>query len=160
MAKPDGDRQTAKSNRDPEAQTAAQETLQPFPSSPLFRQGWASIAVWMAVGLLLEGLLGYKIPAYLEDAQRRELFRLAHAHGTLLGLLLIVVGLYANRVVAPARFAGWALRVGTLLMPVGFLLAGVWHTEGDPGIFIWLVPPAALLILFAVVSLALTRGKG
>ena len=55
----------------------------------MIRQGWVSVAVWMSFGLLLEGLLGYKIPTYLNDPQRRELFQLAHTHGTLLGLVLI-----------------------------------------------------------------------
>src|ERR1051325_6691731 len=64
----------------------------------LIAQGWLAVAFWMSVGLLLEGLLGYKIPAYLSDPQRRELFRLAHAHGTLLGVVLIAAGLCAERV--------------------------------------------------------------
>ena len=54
-------------------------------ASMLF-QGWLSLALWMIFGLLLEGLLGYKFPAYLNDSQRRELFQLAHAHGALCNL--------------------------------------------------------------------------
>jgi hypothetical protein len=46
--------------------------------------------VWVTFGLLMEGLLGYKTPAYLLDSERRELFRLAHTHGTFLGLLLLI----------------------------------------------------------------------
>src|ERR1044071_5354614 len=99
---------------------------------PMLFQGWVSVAVWMTVGLLLEGLLGYKIPAYLNDAQRRELFRLAHAHGTLLGLILIVAALCADRFgVELARPPRLALRLGAGLMPAGFLLSGIWHTESD-----------------------------
>src|ERR671938_229143 len=78
----------------------------------LLRQGWASVAVWMSVGLLLEGLLGYKIPAYLNDPQRRELFRLAHTHGTLLGVLLVAAALVVHRGVAVARSSTLALRIG------------------------------------------------
>jgi hypothetical protein len=119
-------------------------------------QGWISIAVWMTFGLLLEGFLGYRTPAYLLDNERRELFRLAHTHGTLLGLLLLVAALCAQRFhLSPPRFAINALRVGTVLMPLGFLFAGLWHYQDDPGLAIWLVPPAALLIIFGVVALAL-----
>ena len=122
----------------------------------LIAQGWLSIAFWMSVGLLLEGLLGYKIPAYLSDPQRRELFRLAHAHGTLLGVVLIAAGLCAERfAVGLPKAARRALRAGSILMPVGFFLSGIWHTESDPGLAIWLVPPGALMVIFGAVVLAL-----
>lgn len=124
----------------------------------MLTQGWLSVALWMMFGLLLEGLLGYKIPDYLEDAQRRELFRLAHAHGTLLGLVLIVAGLWAEKRTA-SRIAILALRTGAIVMPLGFALAGVWHPEGDPGIFIWLVPPGALFVIFGTIALALSERR-
>ena len=126
-------------------------------------QGWLSIAVWMGLGLLLEGFLGYKIPAYLQDQQRRELFRLAHTHGTFLGLLLVAAAVVIQRLdISPPRAARAAIRLGAGIMPLGFLIAGVWHSEADPGLAIWLVPPAALLMIFGAVALALasrTRGK-
>src|SRR5947209_20455304 len=89
-------------------------------------QGWIGFASWMTFGLLLEGLLGYKIPAYLADPQRRELFRLAHAHGTLLSLLLVLAGLWIERChAAPPRAVCFILRLGTVLLPAGFLIAGI-----------------------------------
>jgi hypothetical protein len=125
----------------------------------LLRQGWASVAVWMSVGLLLEGLLGYKIPAYLNDPQRRELFRLAHTHGTLLGILLVVAALVLARGATVPGIAATALRVGAVLMPVGFFIAGIWHTETDPGLAVWLVPPGALLVIYAAVAFTLAYFK-
>lgn len=123
-------------------------------------QGWLSIAVWMGFGLLLEGFLGYKTPAYLQDQQRRELFRLAHAHGTLLGLVLLAAGVVIQRLnIPPPRAARAAIRIGSVFMPLGFLIAGVWHSETDPGLAIWLVPPAALLVIFGAVALALASRK-
>ena len=110
----------------------------------------------MSFGLLLEGLLGYKTPAYLLDNERRELFRLAHTHGTLLGLLLIAAALSLQRFnLSPPRTAIAALRIGATLMPLGFLGAGIWHYESDPGLAIWLAPPSALLLIFGVIALAL-----
>ena len=44
-------------------------------------QSFVSVAAWLTFGLVLEGFLGYKTLAYLQDSVRRELFRLAHAHG-------------------------------------------------------------------------------
>jgi hypothetical protein len=120
-------------------------------------QGWASIALWMTVGLFLEGLIGYKSPPYLGDSVRRELFRLAHAHGALLGVLLVVASLTVRaRIARVSRAAAFALRTGSVLMPVGFFFGGVWHPEGDPGLAIWLVPPGALLVIFGSISIALS----
>jgi hypothetical protein len=119
-------------------------------------QGWISLAVWMAVGLLLESLLAYKSPAYMTDPQRRELFRLAHAHGALLGLLLVVIALWLKAsLAAVSRVAMIALRSGAAVMPLGFFVAGIWHPEGDPGFAIWLVPVAALALIFGLISIAL-----
>ena len=143
----------------------AKENQKPQPASStlaarMMTQGWVSIALWMSVGLLLEGLIGYKIPAYLNDLQRRELFRLAHTHGTLLGLILVAASLCIRRYIAsPMRPAQTALSLGSVVMPLGFLLAGIWHPEGDPGIAIWLVPPGALMVIFGAIALALACFK-
>jgi hypothetical protein len=139
-------------NKDQIAQSSEMNT------TGMMFQGWLSVALWMMFGLLLEGLLGYKIPVYLEDTERRELFRLAHAHGTLLGLVLVVAALWVEKKAA-ARGALIALRIGSIVMPLGFALAGVWHPEGDPGPFIWLVPPGALLVIFGTLALALSARK-
>jgi len=123
-------------------------------------QGWLTIALWMSFGLLLEGFLGFKIPTYLQDEQRREMFRLAHSHGTLLGLVCVAAALVIQRLkVSPPSLALFSLRTGVVIMPLGFLLAGIWHSETDPGIAIWSVPVAALLVIFGVVSLSLACWK-
>lgn len=127
----------------------------------VLRQGWTTLAFWMTFGLLLEGLLGYKIPTYLNNPTRRELFRLAHTHGAVLSLVLIAAAIcFRQRIIQTQNFVQWALRIGTVLMPVGFLLAGIWPYEGDPGLTIWLVPPSALLIIFGIVCIVLSINKG
>jgi len=124
--------------------------------SGLLRQAWIGLAFWMSFGLLLEGLIGYRIPDYLSDPQRRELFRLAHAHGGVLSIILLASALgIGYGMTQPARMTLWALRVGVVVMPVAFLVAGIWHYSNDPGLAIWLVPPAALLVIFGIVGLAL-----
>jgi len=126
----------------------------------LSRQGWIGIAVWMSFGLLIEGLIGFRSPAYLQDSVRRELFRLAHTHGTVLSILLLVCVLYlAKNYVDPPAAAVWSLRIGTVLMPVGFLLGGIWHYESDPGILIFLAPLGGLMIIFGMIAIAVSTFK-
>ena len=127
---------------------------------PLARQGWISLAIWMSAGLLFEGLIGFRAPAYLQDATRRELFRLAHAHGTVLNILLLVAALYLSKnLVAPPSAAIWCLRIGVVLMPLGFLLGGVWHYESDPNPLIVAAPLGGLLVIFAVISFSFSIRK-
>ena len=158
----------------PAPSSAADRTISPHASSTanagdrpdadlvagLLRQAWIGLAFWMTFGLLLEGLIGYRIPDYLSDPQRRELFRLAHAHGNVLSLILLASALgLAFGMTEPSRISVWALRIGVVVMPLSFLLAGIWHYSNDPGLAIWLVPPAALLVIFGIVGMALGTRK-
>ena len=89
------------------------------------KQAWFGLAFWMAFGLLVEGLIGFRSPAYLQDPVRREVFRLAHAHGTLLSILLLVANLYIQKALSsPPNLGVLLLRIGVFVMPVGFLLGG------------------------------------
>ena len=127
---------------------------------PVIFQALVGVALWMTLGVLLEGLIGFKTPAYLQDSVRRELFRLAHAHGTLLSLLLLGIGLLCDRFELEINLAiVWALRVGVMTLPLGFLLGGVWHFESDPGLGIWLVPVSAVVLVFGLVGVALEMRK-
>ena len=123
-------------------------TSTPAETTPLIRQGWISLAVWIAFGILIEGFIGFRTPALLDDPVRRDLFRLAHAHGTLLSLVLIVAAICARlELIAIGRGASICLRLAGLFLPLGFLLSGIWHYKDDPGIAIVLAPIGAVLLL-------------
>ena len=127
------------------------------PTRALLRQGWISLAIWIAFGILVEGLIGYRIPALLDDLIRREMFRLAHAHGTLLNIVLIIVAICVRlELIQIGRLAALGLRLAAVLLPVGFFLGGLWHFRDDPGVGIFLVPIGALALLAAAVSIALS----
>src|ERR1041384_1424035 len=94
-------------------------------TAPLIRQGWISLALWIAFGILLEGFNGFRSPAYLDDAVRREMFRLAHAHGTLMNLVLLGAAISARLdLIRLGRMTSLGLCTAALLLPVGFLFAG------------------------------------
>lgn len=123
----------------------------------LMRQAWISLVLWIAFGILLEGFNAFRAPAFLDDAVRREMFRLAHAHGTLLNLVCLVAALCARLdLIRLAARIDFTLRVAVILLPLGFLLGGIWHFKDEPGSAILLVPIGAVLLLVAVIHIALT----
>jgi hypothetical protein len=121
------------------------------------RAGWVLLAIALPFGVTLEALHGFKVQAYLASDMRREMWRLAHAHGTLLGILCLVCGAigeaYIAEAIRPRALA--MIRWGSVLMPLGFFLGGVLNSEGDPSLGIVLVPAGALLLVVALVRVAL-----
>jgi len=121
------------------------------------RTGWLLLAIALPFGVTLEGLHGFKVQSYLASEMRREMWRLAHAHGTLLGILCLVSAAlaeaYVPETIRPRALA--MIRWGSVLMPLGFFLGGILNSEGDPSLGILLVPPGALLLVIALVRVAL-----
>lgn len=125
------------------------------PDTSLLRQGWISLAIWIAFGILIEGFIGFRTPALLDDSVRRELFRLAHAHGTLLSLVLITAAICARlELIVFGKMSSLCLRLAALLLPLGFFVGGLWHFKDDPGLGIILVPLGAVLLLATALQLA------
>jgi hypothetical protein len=122
------------------------------------RFGWWSLFTFLTLGVVLETLHGFKIGWYLnvDQEMRRLMFTLAHAHGTLLGLVNVAAGLTLRAVngFTLTRGASLALIWGALLLPVGFLLGGLVLHDGDPGLGVILVPIGALFLLYGAWSAA------
>ena len=122
------------------------------------RFGWRSLLFFLTLGLVLESLHGFKVGWYLDVANetRRLMWRLAHAHGTLLGLIHIVFALTVARRSDNGmhRLASPSLIGATLLLPGGFLLGGLMIYDGDPGPGVLLVPIGALSLFIAVLLTA------
>jgi len=120
------------------------------------RFGWWVLLVFLTMGLALEALHGFKVGLYLNvsNETRRLMWTLAHAHGTLLGLVNIAFALTVRLLPEwPARERGVAslcLRSATLLLPAGFFLGGLFIYSGDPGLGILLVPVGGLLLVVSV----------
>jgi hypothetical protein len=124
------------------------------------RFGWWSLLVFATAGLALESLHGFKVRAYLDVANetRRLMWTLAHAHGTLLALVHIVFGLTVRSGLGPVdrnlRPISTSLMAASVLLPGGFFLGGIAFFSGDPGLGVLLVPVGAVLLLWAVFSIA------
>jgi hypothetical protein len=125
--------------------------------------GWWALLIFLSLGGALETLHGFKIGWYVdvENDMRRLMFTLAHAHGTALALVNIVAGLTARNI---ERFdlrptVSLSLIWAGILFPVGFFLGGIVTYGGDPGLGIWLVPIAALLLFYSIARIALDLSK-
>lgn len=139
---------------------------EPPPSAQLARRhvalGLWALLVFITLGATLEALHAFKADAYLnvENDARRLLWRLAHAHGTLLAILHLVFGLLLGsgyfQESSKLRIASGALRAALVLLPGGFFLGGVATRGGDPGPFVLLVPPGAICLFAAVLLAALS----
>ncbi len=119
------------------------------------RWGFLGLVVFVTLGVLLEAFHAFKWMGYLHvDAEsRRLLLRLAHAHGTVLSLLQIAVGLAGRAypaVLGSVRPVLYLL--AQWLVPLGFLLGAVGARSGDPGHMIALLPVGAICLLSALAS--------
>lgn len=133
-------------------------TVDPAIRSTL-RTGWLLLAVSLPFGLTLEAFHAWKAPLYVGSETRREMWRLAHAHGTLLGVVCLVFSALADAHVAAEIRASVArqLRWGALLMPLGFFSGGIFNSESDPSLGVLLAPVGAALLITALLRMALAR---
>jgi hypothetical protein len=122
------------------------------------RTGWWALLVYLLLGLVLEALHGFKVAAYLDvgNDTRRLMWRLAHAHGTLLALVNIAYGLTARSVesVSGAKLASPCLLAALLLIPLGFFAGGIAVHGGDPGLAVLAAPAGAVALAVGVASVA------
>jgi hypothetical protein len=115
--------------------------------------GWYTLLAYACIGVALELLHAFKVGFYLDvDSEtRRLMWRLAHAHGALLGLVNVVFALTLRTLVraeaGTLRLASSCLAAACLVLPLGFLLGGVFANAADPGLPILLVPMGAVLLI-------------
>jgi len=125
-----------------------------------FRFGWWALLCFLGLGIVLESLHGFKVGWYLDASNetRRLMWTLGHAHGTLLGLLQIAFAVTVNAVPGGTRrslrLASTCLMAANIVLPCGFLVAGVVVYDGDPGWAILLVPLGAVLLFTGVLLTA------
>jgi hypothetical protein len=116
------------------------------------RFGWTLLLVSLVFGAVMEALEGFRWAPLVRDAWMQRLWSLAHFHGAAFGLLnLIYVPWADTTALSEGRrtSASRMLRVGSVAMPLGFLLGGIGHPEGDPSIGIFLSPVGALFVIYA-----------
>jgi hypothetical protein len=127
--------------------------------------GWWSLLIFLTLGIVLETLHGLKVGWYLDvgNEARRLMWNLAHAHGTLVGLIHLgfanTVTIHAHWNPSSRTVASRCLLSAGILLPLGFFLGGIVIYDGDPGLGVFLVPPGGLLLLIAVLLTAQSTRK-
>ncbi len=117
--------------------------------------GWWAFLVFLTLGVALEALHAIKAPMYLDvgNETRRLMWTLSHAHGTLLSVVHIAFAATVSLMPAwnanSRSLASRCLLAGSLLVPAGFFLGGVFIYRGDPGLGALLVPAGAVLLFVA-----------
>lgn len=122
--------------------------------------GWWALAIFALLGTAMEAMHGFKVDWFLDPGfeTRRLLWRLAHAHGTLLGL--VQLGFAAS--VAHAwpkggrglELASRALLLAGILLPLGFFAGGIRIYGGDPGPGILVAPVGAAALVIGLFTTA------
>lgn len=127
--------------------------------------GWWALLAFVTLGVVLETLHGLKVGLYLDAAHRlrRLLWTLAHAHGTLLAVVNIAfaagLGQFGRWGERRLRLASFCLIDALVLLPLGFFLGGIGHTEVDPSPGVLLVPLGAAFLVTGV-ALVASAGAG
>lgn len=124
------------------------------------RWSLALVALFLAMGLWLEAMIGLRAAGWVDDPLRREFLRLGHAHGGVLALLNVGVGWALGQLQTPTQWAGTIRRatlLGALLVGGGFVAGGLTHGPTDPGPPVLVVPAGALMLVGGVVATALVR---
>jgi hypothetical protein len=118
------------------------------------RVGWWGLAVFIALGSVLELFHAIKSPFYVDAGHEttRLLLRLAHAHGTLIALVNLAYAFTLRaRPLAANAMASACLLGALVLLPGGFFLGALWAHGGDPGLGVILVPIGAIALFFAAI---------
>ena len=118
---------------------------------------WALLA-YLALGIAIDAMHGFKVSWYLDFETRRLMWTLAHAHGVLTSVLAIGFGVLLQLSAEPApwhRVASACLLAAVVLLPGGFLLGGIYVYDGDPGVGVLLAPLGGALLFAAVLVTAL-----
>jgi hypothetical protein len=129
------------------------------------RLGWWFLLGFLTLGTVIEAMHGFKVGWLLDvsNETRRLLFRLAHAHGVLLGLVNIAFAFTLS--ILPSgpsgrrRLASTCLIAASILMPGGFLLGGIVIYGADPGLGIFLLPIGAAMLFVAVFLTAMATSS-
>jgi hypothetical protein len=106
---------------------------------------------------LLTMILG-KVPGYLDNPLRQDLWRAGHAHAGVLLILALVLLRYVDETQLSGRWLSLArtgVPIAAILMPAGFFLSVLDPAAAEPNALIALVAIGGLFLVGAVLTLGI-----
>jgi hypothetical protein len=109
-------------------------------------------------GLSLLRFIAGRIPGYLDNPMRQNLFRAGHAHAGVLVILALVGMLYVDQTGLSdtvKELVRWGLVAPPILMPLGFFLSVASPRADRPNALISLVYLGAVVLAAGVLTLGI-----
>lgn len=118
--------------------------------------GWLLLTALLISGGGMSILIMTKSPFWFDNPLRQHFIPLGHAHAGLLAIVMLLFGLYLDKVRLSEGIKKWAAIMyvaGALLMPGGFLFAGLPEGATEPGKEIIMVPIGGALVAVSFVTM-------
>jgi uncharacterized membrane protein YgdD (TMEM256/DUF423 family) len=118
--------------------------------------GWGLISVLLVSGGTMSYFIATDNPFWTEHPLRQHFIPIGHAHAGMLGVIMLLYGLYLDKVNLSEQVKKWAAIIyiaGALLMPGGFLLSVISDTATKPGREFLLTPIGGLLVGISFITM-------
>jgi len=118
--------------------------------------GWGLISVLLVSGGTMSFFIATNSPFWYDNPLRQHFIPIGHAHAGALGIVMLLYGLYLDKVNLPEQLKKWAAIIfiaGALLMPGGFLLSVLQDGATAPGREFILTPIGGVLVGISFVTM-------
>src|SRR5438093_1162368 len=118
--------------------------------------GWVLLSALLISGGTMSVLI-YTHAPFWTDPLRRHFIPLGHAHAGVLGIIMLLYGIYLDKVALSNRartIAALLYIAGALTLPGGFLAAAVMGSPSGPGVLFLSVPLGGILVVASFLMMA------
>jgi uncharacterized membrane protein YgdD (TMEM256/DUF423 family) len=118
--------------------------------------GWGLISVLLVSGGTMSYFIASDNPFWTDNPLRQHFIPIGHAHAGALGIIMLLYGLYLDKVNLPEQIKKWAAILfiaGALLLPGGFLLSVISDNATKPGKEFLLTPIGGLLVGISFITM-------
>jgi uncharacterized membrane protein YgdD (TMEM256/DUF423 family) len=118
--------------------------------------GWGLISLLLISGGTMSYLIITNNPFWTDFPLRQKFIPLGHAHAGVLGIIMLLFGLYLDKVNLSEQLKKWTAIIyiaGALLMPGGFLLSVLSNNATEPGREFLLTPIGGVLVGISFITM-------
>lgn len=118
--------------------------------------GWLLLSFLLVSGGTMSYLIITQNEFWTSSPLRQHFIPLGHAHAGVLGIVMLLFGLYLDKVNLSVRTRNWAATLyiaGALLMPGGFLVSVIREGATEPGKEFLLTPIGGVLVAISFITM-------